>query len=145
MAWGAERAGNIFTKYVLLGYSRWRHWSKVTEMECLQGCHAFHLFIANNVPSPPRGPWESESLFLCWITLCSLHSIRGFCGAMWFYCEPPCYSDQYSELQLNSAKLSGSKIQMQSQNGSKSQTRCSYTHFYISPLNFNAFYGPLNE
>lgn len=58
---------------------------------------------------------------------------------------PTCCTDQYSALQLNTAKLSGSKIKMESQNGKESQTRCNYTHFYISLLNFNAFYGPLNK
>lgn len=62
-----------------------------------------------------------------------------------FHCKPTCHSDQYSEFQLKTAKLSGGKIKMELQGGKESQIRCNYIHFYTSFLNFNAFYGPLNK
>lgn len=60
-------------------------------------------------------------------------------------CKPTHCSDQYSELQLNTVKLSGSKIKTELQDEKESQTSCNYTHFYLSPLNFNAVYGSLNK
>ena len=61
------------------------------------------------------------------------------------HCKPTCHSDQYSELQLKTAKLSSGKIKMELQDGKESQIRCNYIHFYISLLNFDAFYGPLSK
>lgn len=152
MAWGSARVGNVFTQYVLQGYWRHRHEGKVTRWEDLQGCYEFHLFTANSVP--PDYPQDCKNLnypsFSKWhFAPCTAQEDAS--GAMWYlqrgmsYCKPTCCPDPYSELQLNTAKLSGSKIKTEPQDGKESQSRCNYTHFYISLLNFNAFYGPLNK
>lgn len=152
MVWGSESRKCFYT-ICSVGLLMTQG-TKARELRCedLQGCKEFHWFTTNNVPQTTSEDHKS----LNYPSFSKLHfgpclpkerpwKLRGIYGGGGRSIVPTCCSNRSSALQLNTVKLSGNKIKMESQNGKESQTRCNYTHFYISLLNFNAFYGPLNK
>lgn len=74
MACGSERRESVFTQYVLLGYCRQRHWSKVAEMpECVE---LWHVPFACGKQCLPNHSYNPESQNHSSFTKYALHSVE---------------------------------------------------------------------